>query len=129
LSQHHKKSLKILKGQSESVRNSFRAKYCIGRGPIIANLTLLGSAREFLGHFLQTTIINGDRADSKILHLYLGIKTEYMLRAVVWLVSIFNCLANYWTVKDEWKVTWDGPKQWCRMLDTIYHRRSFQTFK
>ena len=34
--------------------------------------TLLASACKFSGHFLQTTIINGDKADSKILHLYLG---------------------------------------------------------
>jgi hypothetical protein len=33
--------------------------------------TLLASARELSGHFLQTTIINGDKADSKILHLYI----------------------------------------------------------
>jgi hypothetical protein len=33
--------------------------------------TLLASAHKFSGHFLQTTIINGDKADSKILHLYL----------------------------------------------------------
>ena len=51
---------------------------CTGRGPIIAkyqlspNCTLLASTHEFSGHFLQTTIINGDKADSKILHLYLG---------------------------------------------------------
>ena len=36
------------------------------------NCTLLPNAREFSGHFLQTTILNGDKADSKILHLYLG---------------------------------------------------------
>jgi len=34
--------------------------------------TLLASARVFSGHFLQTTIINGDKAEGKILHLYLG---------------------------------------------------------
>jgi len=34
--------------------------------------TLLASAHEFSGHFLQTTIINGEKADSKILHSYLG---------------------------------------------------------
>ena len=34
--------------------------------------TLLASACKFSGHFLQTTIINGDKTDSKILHLYLG---------------------------------------------------------
>jgi hypothetical protein len=33
---------------------------------------LLASACEFSGHYLQKTIINGDKADSKILHLYLG---------------------------------------------------------
>ena len=49
-----------------------------GQGPIIAKYqlsptcTLLASACAFSGHFLQTTIINGDTADSKILHLYLG---------------------------------------------------------
>jgi hypothetical protein len=31
----------------------------------------------------------------------LGIKTEYMPRAVVRLDNIFNCLAYEWTVKDE----------------------------
>jgi len=40
-----------------------------GQGPIIANLHV---TREFSGLFVQTTIINGDKADSKILHLYLG---------------------------------------------------------
>ena len=34
--------------------------------------TLLASAREFSIYFLQTTIINGDKSDSRILHLYLG---------------------------------------------------------
>ena len=34
--------------------------------------TLLASAREFSSYFLQTTIINGDKSDSRILHLYLG---------------------------------------------------------
>ena len=34
--------------------------------------TLLVSACKFSGHFLQMIIINGDKADSKILHLYLG---------------------------------------------------------
>ena len=34
----------------------------------------------------------------------LGIKTRYTPRAVVRLVSIFNCLAYDWVVKDEWKV-------------------------
>ena len=34
--------------------------------------TLLVNACEFSVYFLQTTIINGDKADSKILHLYLG---------------------------------------------------------
>ena len=36
-------------------------------------------------------------------------KTEYMPRAVFWLVNIFNCLAYDWTVKDGWKVTWHDP--------------------
>ena len=46
-----------------------------GQGPIIAmyqlslTCTLLASAREFSVHFLQTTIINGGKSDSKILHL------------------------------------------------------------
>ena len=34
--------------------------------------TLLASACEFSDHSLQTTILNDDKADSKILHLYLG---------------------------------------------------------
>ena len=34
------------------------------------NCTLLVRARKFSDHFLQTAIINGDKADSKILHLY-----------------------------------------------------------
>jgi hypothetical protein len=44
-----------------------------GRGPIITKYqlsptcTLLASAHKFSGHFLYTTIINGDKADSKIL--------------------------------------------------------------
>jgi hypothetical protein len=29
-------------------------------------------AHKFSDHFLQKTIINGDKADSKILHLYFG---------------------------------------------------------
>ena len=51
---------------------------CTGRGLIIAKYqlsptyTLLVSAWKFSGHVLQTTILNGDKADSKILHLYLG---------------------------------------------------------
>ena len=50
----------------------------IGRGPIIAKYqlsptcTLLASTRKIYGDFFQTTIINGDKADSKNLHLYLG---------------------------------------------------------
>ena len=49
-----------------------------GQGPIIAKYqlsltcTLLGSAREFSGHFLQTTKINDSKSDSIILHLCLG---------------------------------------------------------
>ena len=49
-----------------------------GREPIIAKYqlsptcTLLASARKIYGDFFQTTIINGDKADSKNLHLYLG---------------------------------------------------------
>jgi hypothetical protein len=41
-----------------------------GWGPIIAKYqlsptcTLLASAGEFKGHFMQTTVINGDRAES-----------------------------------------------------------------
>jgi len=52
--------------------------YTTGRGPIIAKYqlsptcTLLASARKLSDHFLQTTIINCDTVDSKILHLYLG---------------------------------------------------------
>ena len=42
-----------------------------GQGSIIANLHVTRSAREFSGNYLQTTIINGDKSDSKILHLYL----------------------------------------------------------
>jgi hypothetical protein len=34
--------------------------------------TLLAGAREFFSYFLQTTIINGDKSYSKILHLHLG---------------------------------------------------------
>ena len=34
--------------------------------------TLLTNAPEFWDHFLQTAIINSDRADSIILPLYLG---------------------------------------------------------
>lgn len=33
------------------------------------------------------------------------IKTEHKLKAVVWLVNLFNSLANDSTVKDEWRVT------------------------
>ena len=49
-----------------------------GQGPIIVRYqlsptcTLLASAREFSGHFLQTTIIKGGKSDSKIVHLYFG---------------------------------------------------------
>ena len=49
-----------------------------GQGPIIAKYqlsptcTLLANTPEFSGHFLQTTIINIDKANSKILPLYLG---------------------------------------------------------
>jgi hypothetical protein len=49
------------------VEDQFIAKYQLS-----PTCTLLASAREFTDHFLQTTIINGDKADSKILHLYLG---------------------------------------------------------
>jgi hypothetical protein len=48
-----------------------------GQGPIITKYqlsptcTLLASAREFSGHFLQTTIINGGKLDSKILRCYI----------------------------------------------------------
>jgi hypothetical protein len=48
------------------VEDQFIAKYQLS-----PTCTLLASAREFTDHFLQTTIINGDKADSKILHLYL----------------------------------------------------------
>ena len=62
----------------DTPRDQGNVSDCTGRGPIIAKYqlspicTLLASAREFSGHCLQTTIINGDKADSKILHLYLG---------------------------------------------------------
>ena len=37
-----------------------------------------------------------------------SIKTEYIPKAVVWLVNIFNCLAYDWTVKYEWTdMTWN----------------------
>ena len=45
---------------------------CIGQGPIIANLHVTRKRTRIFGPFLQTTIINGDKVDSKILHLYLG---------------------------------------------------------
>jgi hypothetical protein len=41
---------------------------------------------------------------------YIGIKTEYTPRTVVWLDNIFNCLVDDRTVKEEWKVTWYDPK-------------------
>jgi hypothetical protein len=40
----------------------------------------------------------------------LGIKTEYMQRAVVRLVNMISCLAYDWTVKEGWKDTWHNPK-------------------
>ena len=40
----------------------------------------------------------------------IGIKNEFKPRAVVRLVSIFNCLADDWTMKDKWKVTWQTIK-------------------
>jgi len=36
----------------------------------------------------------------------LGNKTNYIARAVLWLVSICYCLAYDWTVTDELKITW-----------------------
>jgi hypothetical protein len=39
-----------------------------------------------------------------------GIKTEYLSRAVVPFVNMFNCLAYDWTFKDELKVTWHDYK-------------------
>jgi hypothetical protein len=43
-----------------------------GSDQLSPSCTLLVSTTEFSGHFLQTTIINRDKADIKILHLYLG---------------------------------------------------------
>ena len=37
-------------------------------------------------------------------------KTEHVMRAFVWLVKSFNCLAYAWIVKDKWKLTWRDPK-------------------
>jgi hypothetical protein len=41
----------------------------------------------------------------------LGIKAEYLPRAVVRLGYRFRCLVYDLMVKDEWKVIWHDPKQ------------------
>jgi hypothetical protein len=46
--------------------------YILVEDQLSPTCSLLTNACKFSGHFLQTTIINGDKADSKILHLYLG---------------------------------------------------------
>jgi hypothetical protein len=46
--------------------------YILVEDPLSPTCSLLTNACKFSRHFLQTTIINGDKADSKILHLYLG---------------------------------------------------------
>jgi len=57
---------------SSRVSKSFVFNILLVEDQLSPTCTLLGSARKFSGHFLQTIMINGDKADSKILHLYLG---------------------------------------------------------
>ena len=57
---------KTRKKQNSNIQN------ITGRGSIIANLHVTCERTRIVRTFSQTTIINGDKADSKILHLYLG---------------------------------------------------------
>jgi len=46
--------------------------YLLVEDQLSPTCTLLANACKFSVHFLQTMIINGDKADRKILHVYLG---------------------------------------------------------
>ena len=56
-----------------------------------------------MGHFRVNFFLTDQSAISLL------VKIEYLPRAVVWIMHIFSCLAYYWMIKDDWKVTWHDP--------------------